>query len=311
MTGTNSSSGTYTLSGTLCVPKAGDQHVGTIQLLVHGIAFDSTYWDFSYQPQKYSYVYAAAEAGYTTFAYDRLGTGKSDKPDGYHVVQSPTDLQILISFISLLHEGKIGGKTYKKIIGVGHSYGSIQLAAASAVVPAQLSALVLTGFSANASYIPQFETSNAFTRADMTFPSRFAGLAGEYVVSGLPQSSQINFLLYPYYDPDAAEVQWETSQPVSMGVLFTLGAIGGAASGFTGPVHVVTGDSDWVFCGSQCGIRPDGVHTILELVGPTVFPKSDDFSVYSPANTGHGLNLHYTAPESYADIMGWLKAIKY
>jgi len=311
MAGTNSSSGTYALSGTLCVPKAGDKHNGTIQLLVHGIAWDSTYWDLSYQPENYSYVYAATAEGYTTFNYDRLGTGKSDHPDGYHIVQTPTDLEILLSFISLLHEGKIGDKTYEKIVGVGHSYGSILLTAASAVVPDQLSALVLTGYSANGSYIPQFQTSSAFARADATYPSSFSGLSGEYMVLGVPQATQTIFYYYPYYDPSAAEVQWQTAQPVTMGVVFTLPVVAGTSSSFTGPVHVVTGDRDWVFCGNQCDIRPDGEHTILELVQPYLYPNSSDFSVYSPANTGHGINTHYTAPESYANIMAWLKAIKY
>ncbi|KZT59578.1 hypothetical protein CALCODRAFT_187418 [Calocera cornea HHB12733] len=52
-----------------------------------------------------------------------------------------TYVQILLKFISLLKEGKVGGQVYSKIIGVGHSYGSIELAAASAIVPDQLSAL--------------------------------------------------------------------------------------------------------------------------------------------------------------------------
>ncbi|KZT59586.1 alpha/beta-hydrolase [Calocera cornea HHB12733] len=278
---------------------------------MHGIAFDSSYWDLPYQPQNYSYVYAAAQAGYTTFRYDRLGTGKSDFPSGYHVVQTPTDLQILLAFLDLLHEGKIGGKAYSKVVGVGHSYGSIQLVSASALVPHQLAALVLTGFSANGSYITQFETSSAFSRADSTYPSLFEGVPGEYMVFGLPQTTQINFLYYPYYDPQAAEVAWEVQQPVTMGVVFTLGAIQGGASGYTGPVYVVTGDRDWVFCGNQCNIRPDGVHTVLELVGPTLFPNSTNFSAHSPANTGHGLTTHYSTPETHANIMGWINATKY
>ncbi|KZO91751.1 alpha/beta-hydrolase [Calocera viscosa TUFC12733] len=311
MSGTNSSTGAvYDISGVLCTPKGGDKHNGTIQLLVHGIAFDSSYWDLAFQPENYSYVWRAAAEGYTTFRYDRLGTGESDHPfDGYHEVQAATDLQILLQIISLLHSGGIGGNAYSSIFAIGHSYGSIQLAAASGIVPGQLSALVLTGFSANGSYVGQFQTSNAFSRADETQPSRFTGLPGSYVISGLPQSSQINFFYYPFYDLDIASFSFSTTQPVTQGVLFTFTSLINGASNFTGPVHVVTGDRDWVFCGAQCDIEPDGQHTILELVGPTIFPQSSNFSVFSPANTGHGLNMHLSTPDSYTNIMDWLNAL--
>ncbi|KZO91750.1 alpha/beta-hydrolase [Calocera viscosa TUFC12733] len=307
MSGTNSSTGAaYNIFGVLCVPKDGDKHNGTVQLLVHGLGYDSGYWDFGFQPENYSYVMRAAAEGHTTFRYDRLGTGKSDHPfDGYHEVQSLTDLEIIISIITLLHQGGVGGKAYTSVIGVGHSYGSIQLTAASAFVPNLLSALVLTGFSANASSTGQFATSNAFSRADLTQPDRFTGLPGSYVISGLPQAAQINFFYFPFYDPDVATFSYATIEPITQGVLFTLSALTSGQSNFTGPVHLVTGDRDWIFCGAQCGVKPDGNHTILELT-KIVFPMTSNFSVYSPANTGHGINLHFSAPATYTNIFNWL-----
>ena len=77
---------TYAISGTLCTPLAGAKNASHVQLLIHGIAFDSSYWDFA-ASEEYSYVRAAADAGYTTFRYDRLGTGLSEKPaDAYKSV---------------------------------------------------------------------------------------------------------------------------------------------------------------------------------------------------------------------------------
>jgi hypothetical protein len=96
--------GTYYISGTLCTPKNSSTAIapGTVQLLIHGgksliyyryamahvtaAGYDSRYWDFrgSGVPENYSYVYAAAQAGLTTFRYDRLGAGLSDHPaDAY------------------------------------------------------------------------------------------------------------------------------------------------------------------------------------------------------------------------------------
>ncbi|KZO93144.1 hypothetical protein CALVIDRAFT_566856 [Calocera viscosa TUFC12733] len=62
-TGMNMTSGTFSISGVLCTPTAGDKHNGSVQLLIHGIGFDASYWDFAFQPETYSYVYAAASAG--------------------------------------------------------------------------------------------------------------------------------------------------------------------------------------------------------------------------------------------------------
>lgn len=45
-----------------------------------------SYWDFSVN-EEYSYVRASADAGITTFRYDRLGTGLSENPaDSYKYV---------------------------------------------------------------------------------------------------------------------------------------------------------------------------------------------------------------------------------
>lgn len=51
----------------------------------------------------------------------------------YSVVQAATDVAILTEIISMLQNGKIGGKSFNKIAGVGHSYGSVQLNAITQV----------------------------------------------------------------------------------------------------------------------------------------------------------------------------------
>ncbi len=52
-----------------------------------------SYWDFTVGgSEDYSYVRAAANAGYSTFRYDRLGTGLSEKPnDAYKCVLYEAD----------------------------------------------------------------------------------------------------------------------------------------------------------------------------------------------------------------------------
>ncbi|KZT61935.1 alpha/beta-hydrolase [Calocera cornea HHB12733] len=302
----NTTSGTFGISGVLCTPTAGDKHNGSVQLLVHGIGFDASYWDFAYQPETYSYVQAAASAGWTTFRYDRLGTGMSEHPsDGFRMVQAPTDLAILEEITSMLRSSGV-----HKIVGVGHSYGSEQLAALSGKNTSAVDALVLTGFSANSSSTGVFLAGGLYTRAADVMPSSFGSLPGSYVMTGLPQGNQFQFFYYPYFDNAAFAQARASEQPATLGVFSTMGVLGGSASNFTGPVHIVTGDRDLPFCGAQCDIVPVGMNkTILELTQDMVFPMSSNFSIYSPANTGHGVNLHYSAPETYKEIMTFLESM--
>ena len=70
----------YNLVGRLCLKPATPNGGGTVQLLVPGITYDHSYFNSSISPTTYSYVFAAAARGYSTFAIDRLGTGLSDHP---------------------------------------------------------------------------------------------------------------------------------------------------------------------------------------------------------------------------------------
>ena len=65
------------------------------------------------------------------------------------VVQSPADLAIAIKFTEMMRNGDIGGQKFDKIVGVGHSYGSVQVQAITAHAPSALDAALLQGFSNN------------------------------------------------------------------------------------------------------------------------------------------------------------------
>ena len=118
--GSRPTSGTWKIFSKLCIPNRPNAAaaVRTVQVLTHGITLDSSYWDTA---PRYSYVDAAAEAGYATFSYDRLGIGHSDHPDPLQVVQAPLQVEILHSLISKLRVANIGGHRFERIVGVGLS----------------------------------------------------------------------------------------------------------------------------------------------------------------------------------------------
>ncbi len=76
LTGYATVSGMYDLAVTYCAPDQG--HGKTLQILTHGIGFDRSYWDLSFNNYSYSYVETAVDRyGFSTLSRDRLGIGMS------------------------------------------------------------------------------------------------------------------------------------------------------------------------------------------------------------------------------------------
>ncbi|KZT28707.1 alpha beta-hydrolase [Neolentinus lepideus HHB14362 ss-1] len=301
----------YSISGTLCIPMNGQvKNTSHVQYLIHGIGFDSSYWDFAVNDtDEYSYISAAAAAGYSTFRYDTLGTGLSEHPnDTYNVVQASTDLAIATKLLNMLKEGEIGGQQFNKVIGVGHSYGSVQVQALSATVPHMLDAVLLQGFSMNATGL----TSGAYSTATEVFPDRFnkSGFPSTYLTTLARQTQQLNFWFFPYYSDAAFDHNRKTEQPVTQGVLFTQMGLMQNATNFTGPVHVVTAANDWPFCFNDCYAVPESstYNSIPEYV-QELYPMTSNFSVYIPDNTGHAVNAHYSAPYVYQEMLEFVSNV--
>lgn len=127
-------SDTFQIKGYYCTPKKGAKWNSSLIVGVHGVGFDSSYWNFSYVPS-YSFIKHAASYGYSTFIYDRLGCGDSEAPSmrGFSVAQAPTEVSILQNILTQLRSSTVvGNKKHTKIRLIGHSYGSEQSQAISA-----------------------------------------------------------------------------------------------------------------------------------------------------------------------------------
>ncbi|GGX74229.1 alpha/beta hydrolase [Streptomyces hiroshimensis] len=130
-----------TVAGRLCRP-AGPAP-DTVLVLVPGITYDRHYWTSRPAPGAASFQEAMAAAGLATVAVDRPGTGASGRPDA-----SATDLgseaDALHAVVGALRTGA-GGPRYRRVVAVGHSFGS-GVALAESVRHADVDALVLTGY---------------------------------------------------------------------------------------------------------------------------------------------------------------------
>jgi pimeloyl-ACP methyl ester carboxylesterase len=141
---------------------------------------DTSYWNFG--NSTYNWITAASAAGYSTFSYDRLGTGDSPKVDPYNTLQSTVELAILIKLTEMLKAGALSPKIAKpsKIVHVGHSYGSSLSNGLVGTRPDLSDGVIFTGYSHNASFLPMFQINTGYHLAVENSP-RFAGFSTGYL----------------------------------------------------------------------------------------------------------------------------------
>jgi hypothetical protein len=216
--------------------------------LTHGLSFDRQYWDV--QPlngQKYSYVEQALARGYSTFTYNRLGTGEgvenAAQNDPVNDIQAWLEVSVLRELTNLVRNGGLPvagvAHKYSKIVHVSHSFGSGLTFGLTAQGGNISDGIALTGFSKNTSFSPNFLQSSGFVAAK-TLPA-FSDYPDGYVVQGTPTGLQQAFFGPGQFDPDMSERAVQLSKPVTVGELLTKGGPAAGNSLFTNPVLVITG----------------------------------------------------------------------
>ncbi|KAF2260400.1 alpha/beta-hydrolase [Lojkania enalia] len=175
--------GDYSISAKFCRPDNG-YNGNVIQLLSHGIGFDKTYWDLSFNDYNYSYVEVAINNGYTTLAIDRLGIGNSSHGDPINAIQAQAEIEALNSVTAQLRSGHIPGisQAFSKVIHVGHSFGSIQSYWFSSLYPNNTDGLVLTGYGPNGSFLPTTVASWNLRIARLDQPLRFGNASNALIL---------------------------------------------------------------------------------------------------------------------------------
>ena len=201
---------------------------------------------------------------------------------------------------------------------VGHSFGSGQTYALSALYPNLTDGIVLTGFSLNTSFAPYFLAGSNFQQAHTLLSpltkngttSKGSSNSASYYPPGYLISSNINanevlFFYPPYFDRDILVFAEQNKKPVTVGELLTQDSAP-KQSPFTGPVLIITGDQDLPFCGGDCS-NTGGAAESIPALSKLAFPGAKPFEAYVQPNTGHGLNLHYNATGTYNHIAGFLR----
>jgi hypothetical protein len=211
--GTKNISDRFVIYSSLCVPAdtLKTKNLTSIHFLTHGGTLDHKYWDFA---PNYSYVDAAATKGYATFSYDRLGAAKSAHPDPWQIVQAPLQVELAHSLIQMLRGGKIGGITFEKVVGIGHSLGAALTQGVSGTYPDDFDAIVLTGHSAFSEGGGTGFAAAAQQIAN-TLPDRpeLKNLPDGYFTLGpVPQALQFAFFYHPHFDTNSKQLPDQTDR---------------------------------------------------------------------------------------------------
>ncbi|KAL2866202.1 alpha/beta hydrolase [Aspergillus lucknowensis] len=310
---------TFAISAQLCVPGSSDgsDRGRILQIATHGFGFDKTYWDADFDHGKYSYVDAALKAGYSILTYDRLGVGKSDKPDAYDVVQAPVEVEVLKEITLLARTGGLaelvrrkgrggGGTTttpqFEKVVLVGHSLGSAITLGVLAGHGDIVEGAVATGL------IPTGELGSIGVRsfglehAESHDRARFQGRGSGYLVQATESNLQQIFFKKGDFDKRVLRYGAQIKETGTVGEFLSLGAVASqAAPEYSGPVLFALAEYDFATCAGNCTGAYD-----LETIKHDLLPGASDVRVHIQPGSGHGLTLHLNATGHYQAIFDYL-----
>jgi pimeloyl-ACP methyl ester carboxylesterase len=286
-----------TLVGWLCAN--GSPAGRTVQVLVHGLTYDHTYWDFPVQPETYSYVRAATAAGYATFAIDRIGVGQSERPGNPAALTTGAAAHVLHQLVQDLRAGRVGGVSFSRVITVGHSFGS-QAVAAEASDHGDVDAVVLTGSLHQAS-------TQAFTVVLPTFHP--ATLDPKFTGTGVPlgylttmpgtRGASFHGLTT---SPDIVAADETLKQTATEGEIATIDNGSLRTDGIDVPVLIAVGQLDVLYCDALAPCTDAATVAGRER---SHFGARTCLETFVLPTAGHSINLHPAAPNWQAAAADW------
>ncbi|KAK1565996.1 uncharacterized protein LY79DRAFT_595156 [Colletotrichum navitas] len=297
-------SSTWDIHAQLCFPKHGKSQ-DVLQIVTHGVHYDSRYWDSKYKPENHSYVEAALRVGYSILTYDRLGVGQSDHPDAYNVVQAPLELEILRQLTLMARNGSLyalaehaapPSKTFQnhKVVHIGHSFGSVLTSAFIATYVNLTDGAIITGY-VYGQYLGSTGSVTFAVEYAATGDPPFNRPSG-YVVAQKVGIQAIFFGGDPKtaYTPALLDYGVSLKQPVPIGEFASAFNILNRPGGsFHSPVQFLLPEFDFYICRGDCNNYVD-VDYLRNF-----YPNATDIDLKLQPNTGHALPLHNNATAGF------------
>lgn len=294
-----------TVHGQLCMP-AGSVPT-TVQLLVHGGPYNRVYWDFPYQPERYSYQRDMASHGYATFAIDRLGTGQSTKPLSVTLLDS-VEAASIHQVIGHLRAGWVGGVRFDRVVLVGHSLGS-GVVIMEAATYHDVDGVILSGMTHLVSAVTLAKIFTMSVYPVTLDPQLRKNGSDPGYITTIPGKRGPLFYSASDADPQVIATDEATKDQVSavgVGIITLLDFLGPTSRGINVPVLQAVGEKDAIFCGFLA--RDCSSAEVLRKQEAPYFSPAAQLSTYVLARSGHSLALHKNAGEYREATRAWLRA---
>jgi pimeloyl-ACP methyl ester carboxylesterase len=289
-----------TVHGTLCRPATGATNP-TVQLLMPGASYNSSYWDGEGIVAA-SFVAVATAAGSITLAIDRIGTGASS-PALSATVTATTEANIFHQIITALHQGTVDGQHHDQVGLIGHSLGSME-SLLEASTYRDVTELALTGY-AHLISVPVLVSVflTGLRPADLWgFPRQDPGW-----LTTVPGTREALFDAPDDVDPavvaaDEAHRDIVSAATVPDGFAAVLTSL--ASQSLTGiPILEVDGGQDRIFCGPLTPGCPTAA-ALYTREAPS-FPTNSLGTVVLP-DAGHDVSLARDGDQAATAIQSWL-----
>lgn len=287
----------YQIAGTACwrnLPTG-----KPVEILVPGFTYDSTYWNFPYQPDRYSYVAAATLAGYVTFDIDPLGAGASSHPLSA-LLTGQVYANVLHQVVSYVRA------TYpaSRVVTVGHSAGSGQVIEEAADY-GDVDGVILTGLLhvPDATDLPFFAS---FHPAILDPAFALSGLDPGYLTTQ-PGTRGSDFYNMSVADPVVIATDESTKSTGSAPLLATgdTAFLPTTSQAIRVPVLLAVGQNDSSFCDATLAQSCDSSASVLAREASD-YSAAACLDAYVLPNSGHDINLHPNAAQWFAYANDWM-----
>lgn len=304
--------GEYALAGYFCKARNHRGKASPLQVLAHGSSYTKEYWNraaWGNMTTKNSWQMFAYEKGYSTLAIDRLCYGGSSHPDPQLDCQLTTSIESFHALFGALKNGTASPRIPipSELMFVGHSAGSITVSNFIQTHPKDVDTAILTGWPSgpiSAIGAAEYYTSHnltppatppmypAFAPGAIAFPSRFAGLPQGYIASQNTSQRAIGYS--GEYDPSYPYLDYLTQSTFPLGEASYTGVL--SFNAFQGKVIVATGEFDQI------------AHADPDVIERTRgrFPSASSFAWVNATRSGHLVNYHFSARETYEKVFALL-----
>ncbi len=273
-----------------------------VQLLLHGGAYNHTYWDSPFKPERYSYVQAATKRGYATLNVDRLGYGQSDHPVAT-TLNFDVAGYITHQLVQTLRAGLLGPR-FARVILNGHSMGALT-AQNEAANYRDVDGLIVSGIGHNLS--PPPEQLTTFTPA-ATDPKFIGQLALASYLTSRPNVRIDVFVAKGSYDPAIVPFEEgilkDTLSPTEFLALpIDTSDQSDLTRRITAPVLFAQGRYDQIWCTRtfDCETDPQA------LKEPTYWNPATSFKRIVIPDAGHSINSNLSVQTFFDATFTWLE----